>query len=432
MQSTDILIVGAGAAGLMAAFTLATAGKKVMVLEARGRCGGRIHTIDDEIGGVTELGAEFIHGDLPVTIGLLKKAGIEFYAAGGEMWRYRNGRLSRDGLFTQGWDLLTAKLQALEQDIDINTFLEREFQGDEYKELKDGVRRFASGYDSADPDLASSFALRNEWLNEDEGEQYRIKGGYGEMINYLERQFAKAGGTLVLNALISNINRQPDRVVIETSQGTIYEAGKVVIALPLGVLQTAAGKKNAIGFNPPLAEHAEAINRVGFGAVIKILLEFDEPFWLNGPTGVDLSGMSFVLSDEEIPTWWTQAPFQRPLLTGWLGGPAAAAKRNLSGAALLKESLRSLSSIFKVEEEKLYSKLLSSHIVNWTSDPHTLGSYAFDMVESARARVILQNPIADMIYFAGEYLYEGVAMGTVEAALSSGEITAKKILGLIK
>src|ERR1700676_840803 len=98
MNNTDILIIGAGAAGLMAASTLAKAGKKVIVLEARDRCGGRIHTLNHQsFFKNAELGAEFVHGDLPVTLDLLKQAGIPYYSANAEMWRYKNGHFDNEG-----------------------------------------------------------------------------------------------------------------------------------------------------------------------------------------------------------------------------------------------------------------------------------------------------------------------------------------------
>ncbi len=92
MKDIDILIIGAGAAGLMAAYTLSNAGKKVAILEARNRAGGRIHTLENaSFFKHAELGAEFVHGNLPITLRLLKKAGIRYYPAWGEMWHYSNG-----------------------------------------------------------------------------------------------------------------------------------------------------------------------------------------------------------------------------------------------------------------------------------------------------------------------------------------------------
>src|ERR1700761_9540378 len=111
MKSTDVLIIGAGAAGLMAAYTLSKAGKKVTVLEARNRIGGRIHTLHNEsFFRHAELGAEFVHGNLPVTMQLLKEAGIGYTSTGGEFWQYEKGEFSKDRHFIEGWDILMKKL----------------------------------------------------------------------------------------------------------------------------------------------------------------------------------------------------------------------------------------------------------------------------------------------------------------------------------
>jgi len=87
------------------------------------------------------------------------------------------------------------KLGKLERDISIEDFLQNEFPGDKYDSLKNSVRKYASGYDTADTAKASSFALRKEWQSE-EFSQYRIKGGYGAMVNYLEEEFKKGGGVI--------------------------------------------------------------------------------------------------------------------------------------------------------------------------------------------------------------------------------------------
>ena len=432
MNKADILIIGAGATGLMAARTLSKAGKKVTVLEARNRCGGRIHTLHNELFFKdAELGAEFIHGDLPVTLNLLKEAGIEYHSAVEEMVRYHDGKFTEDSGFMD-WDKVIDKLADLKQDLNIQDFLDKEFAGDEHIELRKSVIGFVSGYDTADPAKVSSFALRDEWEGEDFEAQHRVKGGYGVMIKYLEDESRQAGAEIYLNSVVKEIEWSTGQVKAVTDDGATYEAERLLLALPLGVLQADKNEKGAIAFMPPIPGYDNAIKQMGFGSIIKILLEFDAPFWEDEATSkrvdFDLKNMGFVLSDQVIPTWWTQMPQHSPVLTGWLGGLPAARQKDTPAEEILQMSLRSIGNIFKMSTDELKEKLVAFDVANWTADPFTRGSYAYDTVGAAGARKILSQPIENTIFFAGEYLFEGPALGSVVAVFSCGLQAAKQII----
>ena len=96
-QPENIIVVGAGAAGLIAARELGRAGKKVTILEARDRCGGRIHPLPSaEFGYPAEGGAEFVHGKAPMTRRLLGEAGLSTLRIKGARWSVEKGVLSCD------------------------------------------------------------------------------------------------------------------------------------------------------------------------------------------------------------------------------------------------------------------------------------------------------------------------------------------------
>src|SRR6478736_3078408 len=128
----SILIIGGGAAGLMAAHELSKHHLSVTVLEAKNSLGGRICTFqDDAFSRFIEAGAEFIHGNLPVTLDLLKEAGIAYHAVNDSMFYLKDGKLKKQDDFTDNWHKLMKAMHALKQDMPLDDFLNIFFKDDD-------------------------------------------------------------------------------------------------------------------------------------------------------------------------------------------------------------------------------------------------------------------------------------------------------------
>jgi monoamine oxidase len=421
---SDVLIIGAGAAGLLAARELAAAGRRVVVLEARDRIGGRIHTLTPP--GFTrpiEAGAEFIHGEAPITRTLLQEANIAWQDTTGETYQVKNGEIQDDGAFFAHLPLLLEKLQALDHDLPLADFLTQEFPGSEYAPLRAMATQFAEGYDAADTRRASAWALRDEWAADGVDDSPRPVGGYGPLLHWLAGQAQAAGATIQLNTAVQEIRWQPGRAEVLTASGPTYHARQVLCTVPLGIWLLDAQHPGYLHFTPELPTHRAAVAQLGFGPVIKILLEFRENFWQDR-----LPELEFLLSDAPVPTWWTQLPDARPLLTGWLAGPAAQRLQAASDESILQQSLTSLSQLLKTSPETLQAQLRASYVRNWGAEHHTYGAYSYATVGSRAARAALATPVAGTLFFAGEGLHDGPDAGTVEAALASGQAAARTLL----
>jgi len=248
-----ILIIGAGAAGLMAAYELSAAGYPVIVLEATERAGGRILT---QVGGgfsmSVEAGAEFIHGALPVTLKLLKDAGITYRPVEGKMLRVRNGEWIDQDLFSGDWEELMRQMGQLKEDIPIETFLDTYFSDERYALLRSSVRGFAEGYDLVDLRRASTLALYQEWQEEGEA-QYRVDGGYGKLIDHLVSCCLARGSVIHFSKPVRTVRWQKDGAELECMDGEIFTGRRVIVTVSLGILQRTPGTPSSsapTGFRP--------------------------------------------------------------------------------------------------------------------------------------------------------------------------------------
>jgi monoamine oxidase len=418
MDKQTVIIVGGGAAGLMAARELA-GHYHIIVLEARPQLGGRIRS--QSIPGssrVIEAGAEFIHGRLPLTMQLAEQAGIGYVPVEGKMYRKEKGQWKEQEEMIEGWDKLLRQMKHIKQDMTMYDFLHRYYGTDQYADLRRHATAYAEGFDVADIKKVSVHSLYKEWSEEEQDENFRIPAGYAALIGFLQEECEKKGCRIITNRTVKQVDWEANEVTVYTLQEK-YQAQKVIITIPVSVLCRAASKVS-INFTPPLDNYIAAAGEVGVGAVIKVVLQFHQPFWKED-TG-------FVFSDEAVSTWWTQLPDTSPVLTGWVGGPRAAQLSDQDEEEILEKALFSLSAIFDRSVKELKENLQEAAVFNWQQEEEALGAYSYAMPGTAEARQLLNTPVANTIFFAGEGYYEGPSPGTVEAALVSGQQAAAKVL----
>jgi monoamine oxidase len=416
-----VVVAGAGAAGLMAARELARAGRQVTILEARHRAGGRIHPLSEaEFGYKAEGGAEFVHGAAPVTRALMREAGLSLAPRHGTRWSARSGALTPAEPELPDADRFYRALLEAKADLPVAEFLREHFAEPRYDELRRWVTRTVEGYDAADPGRFSTLALRDEWLARDDGEHGRIREGYFALIAYLEAECRGHGAAIHLGAEVAAIEAGGERITVRCADGGSVEADAAILAVPLPLL-------SAIALPPMARERVGAAGDIGFGNVVKILLRFATPWWAD-IGGRHLADLSFLLSNAMVPTWWTQYPDPHPVLTGWLAGPRADLVSSLGDNELVDMGLAALAGIFGLPSDRLGATLVASRAINWGNDPFARGAYSYATPRTRAALPLLSRPDRDGIFISGEALYAGPDMGTVEAALASGQETARTIL----
>src|SRR4051812_2761109 len=232
----EVIILGAGAAGLSAARSLTRAGVDVQILEARDRTGGRVLThYDDRCPVAIEMGAEFIHGDAPSTRALLEEARLAWYDADGQQWRAQNGRLVRAEKFFDRIGRVMKKLDRNDPDRTFAEFLAEEPGGRRLAQDRKLAERFVQSFHGADPSIIGAKSLAQQGdPSEDETIEKTARpiGGYHPMIAHLEREVSDL---ILLQHVVTRVEWQRGSVRVFAND-RVFEARAAIITLPIGVL----------------------------------------------------------------------------------------------------------------------------------------------------------------------------------------------------
>jgi monoamine oxidase len=423
-KTYDLIVLGAGVAGLASARTLAEAGKKVLLLEARERVGGRVWSVP--VGGSelpVELGAEFVHGLPPELLRLIEESKLRTYELDGRQICFEDGALmecSRGDAF--------AVLEELTEDEPDASFAEWIATKNLKKETALTATAFVEGFNAADACRIGTAALAKQQRAEDaiEGDRsFRVEDGYSALTLYLLKKFEEAGGSICLSTLVEAVTWQKGDVRVAArsasdGQGISFAARQCVVTLPLGVLQ--AGR---VRFDPEPKPVMQAVARLAMGSARRITYLFRERFWQER-----VPEMSFLFADEGTPrVWWTPLPHTVPQLTGWVGGPKALDATSAGDEDFARTGLRSLAQMFGMTENELRELLTGWHTHDWQHDPLSLGAYSYAPKGALHASDAMTEPVDGTLFFAGEHTDTTGHWGTVHGALRSGLRAAQQVLG---
>jgi monoamine oxidase len=419
MSGPDVIVVGAGAAGLTVARDLTAAGLRVLLLEARRRLGGRImthHTPD----GPVELGAEFVHGAFEEILGVAALAGLPLRetdrSAAPEP---RDGSSLRTDFFSALDTLLShasggddESFQHLVDRVDVDAT------------TKDSGLRLVEGYHAADPaKISVQSLLDNTAADERPGaeRQFRFARGYDGLVTALFEQAVRALCTVQLGAVATAIAWRQGHAVVRTAAGAEFAAPQVVVTVPLGVL-----KAGMIDFSPRLPGKDDALRRLEMGAAARVSLQFEHDAWA-GRDAFSQDGFLFT-GEPPFPVWWMSHPAPRPVVTGWAGGRHALALATLRETERVGAALQGLGAALGVDASRLREELRGGFCHDWLSDPFARGAYSYAGVGGRHAGTELSAPVDSTLFFAGEATQSDGRNATVHGAIASGQRAAKQVL----
>jgi monoamine oxidase len=410
----DVVVVGAGVAGLAAAASLRRAGARCLVLEAGMRVGGRAFTDHPAaLGGAAfDHGASWLHAaERNPLVPLAQAAGIALGDTRGDWTR----RVVIDGRPASG-DEIAAYLDMRERfeatagaraeagpDTSVDAAM-APLRGDPW--LATVATWEASLIAAADP---RDLSVQDWHLNELSGGNLRVGGGLGAMVTQV---LAPMAGAVRLHAPVRRIawDRPGGAVEVAGDFGTL-RARAVIVTVSTGVLRA-----GGITFAPALPDDRRAaLDGLPMGLLSKVALAWHGPDRLGMAPGTSL----FRRLDDpaERAIFFSVWPLGQDHVVGFFGGRAAWALA-AEGAAATEACARA--ELARLLDARTVEGFGPAVVTNWGTDPAFLGAYAYARPGCLAARAAMDAPVAERLWFAGEaWCMDGLA-GTVGGAFLSG------------
>jgi monoamine oxidase len=438
--SWDVIVIGAGIAGLAAACDLAHAGRRVLVLEARDRVGGRVHTLHDDRAGVpVELGGEFVDRTDNDAWALAQRAALAGVDVPDEHWYVERGRADTQGDF---WHPVQRELARARRrpDRPFAAFLRERFPGGEHAQLRERATAYVEGFHAADAARASTHELADaeQAVGFGGNEQVVLVRGAGALAAELARTIERNGSRIRLATMVARVRWRRGDVRVEAvsahGEPAVVRARAAVVTLPLPLLAAPAAR-GSVRFEPALTAKQDAAGRLAMGSACKLVLAFAGRPWeagaLRGENGrIGVERAKFVHTpDSVVPTWWTALPVRAPLLTAWAAGPAARRLARLDPRERLAQALAAIALAARVPVRELRRDLREVWHHDWDRDPHARGAYSYVPVGGRGAREQLAAPLQRTLFFAGEATSVDEA-STIHGAFASGRRAARELLAM--
>jgi monoamine oxidase len=403
-HDSDVLVVGAGAAGLSCARELAKAGKRVIVLEARNRIGGRVHTIRGR--RVVEAGAEFIHGENAVTWDIVRQEGL-----GTEEWFYQNRVFGEGGIRSDSPELrgeVTTALAHIGDPASPSTSVAEVLTKAAASEnaLFYALRSIGDleGTDAAN--ISAALLTREDERNSSGHRNFWITDGYDRAMESMAQ-----GIDVRLDHEVESIEWKEGTVRAICKNGAVFTAPKLAFTLPIGVL-----REKAVMFVPALPEaFLRAVRSIGFGNNTKLTL------WLSNP----LPEFGILDTKGLFGHFWCRAFSDGPVVVGFSGGKRADELAAMEEEEAIASGIAELSDALGLD---IKSMTTAARHFTWSNDPYTRGSYTYDALGSETARADLGTAIENTLFYTGEAANRHGHCATVHGAIETGRDTANEIL----